>query len=243
MKSAVPSADASSAVGAGGISPLRWRDEQSVAALLARAFLDDPLVMAICSAPAPQRRQRMGWSFRVALRSHCLAGQPAWLITGAAGEPLGVALVTRASPEPRVPVSAQGPPPSDLAFTLRGLVHVGLRAGWRGLKAARVIAAQAPPGPFTYLRTLGVDPDWHGRGLGSRLVEQVVRTAPSRFAVYLETAKEQNLTFYARHGFACAGEFRCLGVPVWRLIRVANHPLRPADPGRGRPVAEAGRFG
>jgi GNAT superfamily N-acetyltransferase len=206
----------------GAISVLRWRDEQSVATLLARAFVDDPLVMAICGAPAPERQQRMWWSFRMALRSHCLAGQPAWLAMDASATPLGVALVTRAPAG--APASAQDTPPSDALFVLRGLLHVGLRMALRGAKAARMIAAQAPPGPFTYLRTLGVDPDWHGRGLGSRLVEHVVRTAPTTQPVYLETAKEQNLAFYARQGFACIGEFSCLGVPVWRLIRAAQEP-------------------
>jgi ribosomal protein S18 acetylase RimI-like enzyme len=197
------------------IAVLRWEHEQQAAAVLARAFVDDPLVIAICNLPALERRKRMQWGFRVALRSHCLAAQPAWAIMDSAAAPGGVVLVTRA----RAP--AQAVAQSDLLFTLRGFWHIGLRAGLRGFRAAQLIAVQAPPEPFTYLRTLAVDPELQGRGLGSRLVEQVLRAAPISLPVYLETATERNLAFYARHGFECRGEFSCLGVRVWRLVRPA----------------------
>ena len=199
--------------GTPAIAVLRWQDEQCAAALLARAFVDDPLVMVICNAPAPERLERMRWSFRIAVRSHCLGRQPAWTVVDSGGVPRGVVLATRS----RLPVQ----PHSDMLFTLRGLRHVGLRTALHGFKAAQVIAAQAPAEPFTYLRTLGVDPECQRRGVGSQLVEQVIRVSPPSQPVYLETAKEANLLFYARHGFEPAGEFRCLGVPVWRLLRPA----------------------
>jgi ribosomal protein S18 acetylase RimI-like enzyme len=197
--------------GAAAIAVLRWQDEQCVAALLARAFLDDPLVIAICGVPAPERQERMRWSFRMAVRSHCLGRQPAWTVVDSRGVPQGVVLASRS----RLSVQAH----SDTLFTLRGLRHVGLRTALHGFKAAQTIASHAPPEPFTYLRTLGVDPEYQLRGVGSQLVEQVVRASPASLPVYLETAKEENLSFYARHGFEPAGEFRCLGVPVWRLLR------------------------
>jgi GNAT superfamily N-acetyltransferase len=102
---------------------------------------------------------------------------------------------------------------------LRALLRIGFAAGVRGSRAARIIASHAPAQPFTYLRTLGVDPEWQGHGLGSRLVEWVIRTAPTALPVYLETAKEENLAFYMRHGFNCMGQFACLETPVWRLLR------------------------
>lgn len=180
--------------------------------MLAQAFADDPLVVAICDADPPEREERMRWSFRVAVRSHWLAEQPAWVVSDTTGALLGAVLVSR----PRT-----GPPQalSDLFFTTRAFWHIGARTMLRGFTAARSIAEHTPPGPFTYLRTLGVHPAVHGRGLGSRLVEQVLRAATPSLPVYLETAKEQNLSFYARHGFNCIGQFSCLGVAVWRLLR------------------------
>ena len=196
------------------VGVLRWEHESQVGTLLARAFLDDPLVTAICDAPSAQRRRRMHWSFRIAVRSHCLAAQPGWVIAGSTATPAGVVLVTR----PRADVQTG----SDWIFLMRGLMRIGMRTVLRGVRAAQTIAAHAPPQPFTYLRTLGVDPPVQGQGLGSALVQQVIRTASPTLPLYLETAKEANLAFYARHGFDCMGEFRCLDVPVWRLIRRAN---------------------
>jgi GNAT superfamily N-acetyltransferase len=200
---------------------LRWEHERAVAALLARAFVDDPLVIAICEAPPPERLERMRWGFRVAVRGHCLAGQPGWTATDAGACLGGVVLASRPQRGP----TDGGPVSPDWLFALRGLWHLGLRAGRRGLIAARVIAAHAPAQPFTYLRTLGVEPALQRRGLGSRLVAQVVGAAPSTLPVYLETAKEQNLAFYGRHGFGCTGEFQCLGVRVWSLLRAPRGNL------------------
>lgn len=150
----------------------------------------------------------------MALRSHCLARQPAWSIVDTNAMPVAAVLVTRSQ--------SPSPAPGDFFFALRGLLHVGLTTGLRGAQAAHTIAAHAPSQPFTYLRTIGVDPAMQRRGFGSELVEWVVRAAPATLPVYLETAKEQNLSFYARHGFSCMGDFRCLGVRVWRLLRLAR---------------------
>jgi GNAT superfamily N-acetyltransferase len=193
---------------------VHWPGERQIAAVLARAFVDDPLVIAMCAAPPAQRERRMLWSFRIGVRSHCLAAQPGWTLAGPGAVPVAAVLMTR--PGMQVDISA------DLLFTLRGLLHMGVRTGVRGFQAARAIAARVPPEPFTYLRTLGVHPGLRGRGLGSRLVEQVVRSAPVSLPVYLETAKENNVAFYTRHGFDCIEEFRCLGVPVWRMLRPAT---------------------
>ena len=134
--------------------------------------------------------------------------------------PVAAVLVTRS----RAELQNRG----DFFFALRGLLHVGLATGLRGAQAAQTIAAHVPPQPFTYLRTIGVDPAMQGRGFGSQLVEWVVRATPATLPVYLETAKEENLPFYARHGFGCVGDFLCLGVRVWRLLRLANAPARDA---------------
>jgi GNAT superfamily N-acetyltransferase len=190
---------------------LNWEREQAIAIMLARAFADDPLVMAICAGSMAERLRRMQWNFRIAVRSHCLAAQPGWTMDAPDAAPVAAVLVTR--PHAQVDIGA------DLLFAVRGLLHLGMSAGMRGLHASRIIAAHTPREPFTYVRTLGVDPDLHGRGVGSRLVDQVIRTAPVSLPLYLETAKARNLTFYARHGFERIGEFRCLGVPVWRLLR------------------------
>ena len=200
------------------VAALHWGQEREVAAVLTRAFADDPLVNAICDTSASQRPGQMLWSFRMAVRTHCLSPQPAWTIADARAGLVGVVMISR----PGMTLNAT----PDTLFVLRGLLHVGPRAALRGMRAGQTIAAHAPPGPFTYLRTLGIDPSFHGRGFGSRLIKQALSAAPTAWPVYLETAKEKNLSFYARHGLRCIGEFECLGVRVWRLLRPPlPHPL------------------
>jgi len=207
------------------IRPFGWDDERQAARVLAYAFANDPLVVAICPGPEADRVRRIWWSFRVAVRGHCQIEQPAWCIADAHGAVRAVVLVN--PPRTRVVV------PKDLLFALRGWLGLGLAAGLRGIEAANMIAAHEPPQPFTYLRTLGVHPAWQRHGLGSALVAAVVRSADRSLPIYLETSRAENLAFYARHGFERSGTFRCLGVPVWRLLRNSEAPVggtRMANP-------------
>lgn len=193
------------------VAALGWADERAVAYVLARAFLDDPLVVAICRGSPARRARRIWWSFRVAVRSHCLAQQPAWTLADATGMPVAVALVTR----PPVAIA----PIADGWFAFWGSLRVGLAATRRSLIAAQAIGRHEPLRPFTYLRTLAVDPAWQRRGLGSQLVAHVQRTAVPGLPIYLETSRAENVAFYQRHGFEQVGEFSCLGVRLWRLLR------------------------
>jgi ribosomal protein S18 acetylase RimI-like enzyme len=183
----------------------------AVAALLTRAFSDDPLVRAICGGSAARAYRQMEWSFRLAVRGHCLSPQPAWTVTDTSGQICGVALVSRPS------MHLHAPP--DTLYTIRGLLHVGLRAARRGMQAGSIIASHAPAPPFVYLRTLGVDSQCQRRGYGSRLLRHVLIATPPAWPLYLETAKEENLSFYGAHGLQCVGQFSCLGTPIWRLLR------------------------
>jgi GNAT superfamily N-acetyltransferase len=202
------------------IRPLRWEDEQPAAQLLVGAFMNDPLVIAICGASEVDRVRRMRWNFRLAVRSHCRSGQPAWGVADASGNLRAVVLVIR--PGARVTVGR------DWLFALRGLIGVGVAGAWRGIVAASAIAAHEPSVPFTYLRTIGVDAGWQRHGLGSALVRHVVQSAAAQLPIYLETARAENLAFYGRHGFSPCGQFRCLGVPVWRVSRPAANAFSPA---------------
>ena len=81
------------------------------------------------------------------------------------------------------------------------------------------------PNPIWYLLLLGVDDPYRGQGLGGRLIEPVLaRARQERLACYLETEKEENLGFYARHGFHLAEEGRepRHGVRTWGLLRPAH---------------------
>jgi ribosomal protein S18 acetylase RimI-like enzyme len=48
---------------------------------------------------------------------------------------------------------------------------------------------------------LYVDPAWHGRGIGSRLVELAKRRRPDGLALYTFQVNDRARRFYERHGF------------------------------------------
>jgi ribosomal protein S18 acetylase RimI-like enzyme len=75
--------------------------------------------------------------------------------------------------------------------------------------------------PHFYLAALGVRPEMQGRGLGSRLLEPVLRICDSDgFGAYLESSKESNIAFYGRHGFRVTKELRMPRGPLmWAMWR------------------------
>lgn len=84
------------------------------------------------------------------------------------------------------------------------------------------LAARLPHGRHFYLELLGTDPARRGEGLASAVLAPVLaRCDADGVEAWTDTAAGENLAFYARHGFAVAGE---LDIPgggphVWILRR------------------------
>lgn len=81
-------------------------------------------------------------------------------------------------------------------------------------------AHPADPRHF-YLATLGVVPELQGRGVGSRLMRPVLELCDREgVPAYLESSKESNIAFYARHGFRVTRELKLPRGPtmyaMWR---------------------------
>jgi GNAT superfamily N-acetyltransferase len=72
-----------------------------------------------------------------------------------------------------------------------------------------------------YLWILGVDPPEQGKGKGGEAISAgLTRVDAVARPVYLETYRERNLAFYARHGFdVVAKEEPAAGPPFWTLVR------------------------
>ena len=68
---------------------------------------------------------------------------------------------------------------------------------------------------------LGTDPAAQGRGIGSALLGAVLRTCDEDgVPAYLESSKERNLAYYARHGFRVREELDLpRGPRVWLMWR------------------------
>jgi len=71
-----------------------------------------------------------------------------------------------------------------------------------------------PHEPHWHLAFIGVDPVWHGRGIGADLLRYAFEKIDAeRLHAYLESSNPRNVSLYQRHGFE-----------VIREIRVGNSP-------------------
>jgi GNAT superfamily N-acetyltransferase len=70
-----------------------------------------------------------------------------------------------------------------------------------------VVEALRPAEPHWYLGTLATRPGHRGRGLGTAVLEPVLRRADTeRTVVAGDTSSERNLVFFARQGFEVAAQ-------------------------------------
>ena len=100
-----------------------------------------------------------------------------------------------------------------------------LRAFRGRLRRAFVLGAALakvhPREPHWYLGYLGTDPAHQGSGVGSTLISGVTDLCDEQgLPAYLESSKESNLAFYARHGFEARDPLTPGGSPeIWPMWR------------------------
>jgi ribosomal protein S18 acetylase RimI-like enzyme len=95
-----------------------------------------------------------------------------------------------------------------------------------------------PKYPHWYLETMGVDPAVQRQGLGSRLLEPVLRIADrDQVDCYLETADPRNADYYARHGFVVKDDALRLVPDGPAQIAMRRRPVGATPP---RPMAGPG---
>ena len=106
-----------------------------------------------------------------------------------------------------------------------GLSPIVPALGWRlgrVLRGLSLVERRHPDTPpHFYLATLGTDPAHQGEGIGSALIAPVLELCDQEgMGAYLESSKERNIAFYARHGFRVSEEVRMPhGPPVWLMWR------------------------
>jgi ribosomal protein S18 acetylase RimI-like enzyme len=190
-------------------------DERApIAAALAEAFFDDPVMAWILDDEASRVRRLTGM-FDVLLRGHYLPLGTVWTTP----DHLGAALWAP-------PGKAIIPGPTVLRHAPRLLRALGRRA-FLALRSLSHVEQHHPKEPHWYLGVLGTRPANQGTGVGSALLAPVLRRCDEEGArAYLESSKESNIAFYRRHGFELAGEIKLpLGGPtVWPMWRDPRPP-------------------
>jgi GNAT superfamily N-acetyltransferase len=200
-----------------GVRPALPEDYGPLAEVLARAFYDDPVTAWFY--PDAERRLKHGRRF-FQIRLRQLAGH-GLIYTN--DERSGAALWA---------------PPGHWRETLRQslmqlpMLPVLLPRIVRATRAVREIERHHPAQPHFYLSVVGTEPEKQGGGIGSALLLPVLRRCDeTSTAAYLESSKESNLSFYARHGFAVTKRIELPeGPPLWLMWR------EPPGRRRGHPA-------
>ncbi|HZO58677.1 MAG TPA: GNAT family N-acetyltransferase [Solirubrobacterales bacterium] len=110
----------------------------------------------------------------------------------------------------------------DQVVLLPGMVRVFGRGLARAQRGLTVMESGHPKTPHYYLDSLGVEPEWQGKGLGSALMLPVLeRCDIERMPAYLNAGSARSRDLYLRHGFEVTEEFALPedGPPLWRMWR------------------------
>jgi len=176
--------------------------------VLARAFDDDPIVRWAFRGTTARLRYSPAF-FHWSLRRH-VPQDVSWTTADHRGAALW-ALPDRWKETPREAIELVG-------RVARG---VSWRTPWV-LAGLSTVEQRHPTEPHLYLAVLGVAPEFQGRGVGASLLEPGLALCDSdRLPAYLETSKQRNIAFYARHGFTVIDDSLLLprGPRLWRMWR------------------------
>lgn len=192
--------------------PAQKSDIGELAAVLSRAFYDDPVSMWML----PEDKSRtagLAAYFGTVTRYHHLAGG-------------GVEV---ACDGPVIGAAALWDPPhrwKETVYTqfrmLPALIRAfGLRLG-AGRAVSDLLSAAHPEEPHWYLAVIGSDPAARGRGYGQALMRsRLDRCDAEHCPAYLESSKFENVPYYQRFGFAVTGEITLPagGPTLWQMWR------------------------
>ena len=185
--------------------------DAEVRTLLARAYVDDPLMAWVFPAGEHRLEATAAW-LGVAVERYLARGE----VDVVRDDGLAAAALWR-FPDTSLDGPETLPTAGGVLRAVVGTAHAAEVA--RGFALAR---EQAPPPehPHAYLHFLAVAPGSRRRGLGGRLLDDVLaRTRSVGAPLRLETTNRENLAFYAAHGLRVASEARlgASGPTLWAL--------------------------
>jgi GNAT superfamily N-acetyltransferase len=189
---------------------VRRADETELHALattLASAFDDDPLTMWLFPNGAARRRKLPAF-FRSLLRASLPLGEVYTTADGGA--------VAIWNPPGTFPMGWYTD--AKLGLTTVRLIRLRILQCARGLL---YVQGHHPKTPHWYLQMLGTEPAAQGHGMGSAVMAPILeRCDRTGERIYLESSKESNIPFYARHGFEVTEDVQVpRGPTLWAMWR------------------------
>ncbi|HXQ11307.1 MAG TPA: GNAT family N-acetyltransferase [Caulobacteraceae bacterium] len=194
--------------------PATWVDADPLAATMARAFHDDPLICFILK-DAATRAEKMPRLFKLLFKL---------------GLPHGACDVTEG-----YEAAALWRPPNEWEipwwqYITNGAAFLGIF----GLGGARhvtwimdIIEKNHPHEPHWYLQAIGTDTAKQGKGFGGVVIRRGLAKADAAgMPAYLESSKETNIPIYQSFGFEVTGEIKLPhGPTLWPMWRKAREPV------------------
>lgn len=190
-----------------------WADADALAATMARAFMDDPLLcfMLDDEASRPAKAPRL---FKLMFK----LGLPhnACDITSGAE----AAALWRPPDRWRIPF---------WQYLVNGFEFLGIFGQARArrvMNAMDLIEEHHPHTPHWYLQAIGTDPARQGKGYGGLLMRRGLAKADAAGQpAYLESSKASNIPIYESFGFSVTGELKMPGGPTLYPMWRPAHPL------------------
>jgi GNAT superfamily N-acetyltransferase len=193
--------------------PATAADADAVAATLARAFHDDPLICFLLRDEA-RRPAAMPKLFKMLFKL---------------GLPHGACDVTTGHEAVALwrPPGAWHIPFHQYITNGAAFIDIfGLGGALQVMGAMDVIEKRHPHEPHWYLQVLGTDPARQGKGYGGVAIRRQLALADAAGKpCYLESSKDSNIPIYKSFGFEVTGELTLPNGPtIWPMWRPAATP-------------------
>lgn len=192
--------------------PVQRHAYQPAARVLASAFIDEPVALAIYGHLSPAHRlHNLLADFYVEIEVSTRLGCP--LQCESVGQVVAAAVI--------YPPGAYPLPWIERARIFAGSIlnhhRYDLRLYQRWLDAA---GRFHPTCPHYYLEYLGVTPGHQGCGFGSAILKHLAALADGdKVPCYLETASQRNVSLYTHYGFQVIAAERIIATDAWFMMR------------------------
>ncbi len=204
--------------------PLDREDIHAAARVTARAFRNNPAMVAILQRTEAQRQHLLEVFGRTLFSIYQKQGN---CYVACDGGEICAAMMTL--PWQKTPL----PWTSELNIGMTSLRVGGLSTTSRFAKIDRFVKTRHPSQPHHYLYMLATDPEHQRRGYGSLLLDHLAQELNDH-EIYLETDEPDNLLFYQKNGFEVLGDapspIGASPFPIWFLSRPAGSSKKRAEP-------------